>query len=402
MAPRFPMRSPGFLGAVALANAGGVVAYLPLLTLLLPIKVEGLSGDARIGVFTATAVAGAIAASLSNVLFGWLSDRSVAHGRGRLGWLAGGIVATAASYAGLALVATPIALVLAVVAFQIAVNALLAPMMAILADEVPDAQKGVVGGLLALGGPVASIVSTLLVAQATLSEAARFAIVPAVVAACLTPLLLARTRIAVAQDVRAGGIVQPRRDLIIAGVARLLVQIAGVVTQTYLLYYFESIAPNVGRATLPPRIGHLLIVAFLIPLPAALLLGRLSDLTQRYKPALLLAALVAATGLAGMALARSWPTGAAAFVIYTTGSSVFVALHAGVAMQLLPHPRHRGRDLGLLNLSNTLPSLLGPPLAWAFATPHSFVSTMAILSGLALCGGLAMLGVRRGPDTARP
>ncbi len=38
---RFPLRSPGFLGAVALANVGGVIAYLPLLTLLLPIKVEG-------------------------------------------------------------------------------------------------------------------------------------------------------------------------------------------------------------------------------------------------------------------------------------------------------------------------------------------------------------------------
>ena len=82
MASRFPLRSPGFLGAVALANAGGVIAYLPLLTLLLPLKVEGLSGEARIGVFTATVFAGAIAASISNVLFGWLSDRSVARGGG--------------------------------------------------------------------------------------------------------------------------------------------------------------------------------------------------------------------------------------------------------------------------------------------------------------------------------
>ncbi|PAV67332.1 hypothetical protein WR25_08056 [Diploscapter pachys] len=47
MASRFPLRSPGFLGAVALANAGGVIAYLPLLTLLLPLKVEGLSATGR-------------------------------------------------------------------------------------------------------------------------------------------------------------------------------------------------------------------------------------------------------------------------------------------------------------------------------------------------------------------
>ncbi len=393
MVRRFPLRSPGFLGAVALANAGGVIAYLPLLTLLLPIKVEGLSGDARIGVFTATVVAGAIAASLSNILFGWLSDRSVARGGGRRGWLAGGVVATAASYAGIALAATPVALVAAIVGFQAAVNALLAPLMAIMAEEVPDSQKGVAGGLFALGSPMASGFSVLLVGQVMLTETARFAILPAAITACMLPILLAKRRIAVAND--GDGLVWPRRNLIVAGIARLLIQIAGVVTQTYLLYYFESIVPGSPSAALPKQIGHLLIVAYLIPLPVALILGRVSDLTQGYKPALLIAALVAAAGLTGMALARSWPVGAVAFAIYATGSSVFVALHAGVAMQLLPNPRHRGRDLGLLNLSNTLPSLLGPPLAWLFATPQSFVTTMLILAALSLAGGLAMMGVKR-------
>jgi MFS family permease len=369
MASRFPLRSPGFLGAVALANAGGVIAYLPLLTLLLPLKVEGLSGEARIGVFTATVFAGAIAASISNVLFGWLSDRSVARGGGRRAWMAGGVAATAASYGGLIVAATPVALVAALVAFQIAVNALLAPMMAIMAEEVPDGQKGVAGGLFALGGPLASIVSTVLVGQATLTEAARFAILPAAVAACIAPLLLARARIAVADRDPRGDVRASRRDLIVAGVARLFVQIAGVVTQTYLLYYFESIVPAGERAGLPGRIGHLLTIAFIVPLPAALILGRLSDLTRRRKPA-------------------------AAFVVYTLGSSVFVALNAGVAMQLLPNPRHRGRDLGLLNLANTLPSLLGPPLAWVFATPHDFVGVMLALAVLAVGGGLTMLCVR--------
>lgn len=394
MASRFPLRSPGFLGAVALANAGGVIAYLPLLTLLLPLKVEGLSGEARIGVFTATVFAGAIAASISNVLFGWLSDRSVARGGGRRAWMAGGVAATAASYGGLIVAATPVALVAALVAFQIAVNALLAPMMAIMAEEVPDGQKGVAGGLFALGGPLASIVSTVLVGQATLTEATRFAILPAAVAACIAPLLLARARVAVADRDPRGDVRASRRDLIVAGVARLFVQIAGVVTQTYLLYYFESIVPAAERAGLPGRIGHLLTIAFIVPLPAALILGRLSDLTRRRKPAILLAALIAAAGLAGMALARGWPAGAAAFVVYTLGSSVFVALNAGVAMQLLPNPRHRGRDLGLLNLANTLPSLLGPPLAWVFATPHDFVGVMLALAVLAVGGGLTMLCVR--------
>ena len=58
-----PGRVTGFLLRNALANAGGMVAFLPLLSLLLPIKVEAIAGDARMTVLTAAVLAGALAAS---------------------------------------------------------------------------------------------------------------------------------------------------------------------------------------------------------------------------------------------------------------------------------------------------------------------------------------------------
>ena len=389
-----PRPIPRFLIVFALANIGGVIAYLPLLTLLLQLKIELLSGPARIGVFTACVTAGAIAASGSNVLFGWLSDRSVHSGASRRRWMTGGLVATAASYVLVAIAATPVQIVAAIVVFQFAVNALLAPLMAIMSEEIPDAQKGVAGGLLSFGNPVASAMSALLVGQAALPEAARFALVPTAVAVFVLPLLITRRRAFVPPTQVGATRVNSRRDLAVAGVSRLLVQIAAVVTQAYLLYYFETIVAADAWAELPTRISRLLTVAFVLPLPIALLLGRLSDLTWRRKPFLMLAAAMAATGLVGMAIARDWTTGATAFAIYTTGSSVFVALHATFAMQLLPTPRRRGRDLGLLNLANTLPSLLGPPLTWMLATPRDFSAVMLTLAVLTLCGGFGMLGVR--------
>ena len=65
-----------FLLLNALANGGGVIAFLPLLSLLLPLKIERIAGDARIDVLTATVIVGALVASGSNILFGWLSDRA--------------------------------------------------------------------------------------------------------------------------------------------------------------------------------------------------------------------------------------------------------------------------------------------------------------------------------------
>ena len=56
-------RDKRFLILFALANAGGVVAYVPLLTLILPARISDLAGDARIEWLSAVAFFGAIGAS---------------------------------------------------------------------------------------------------------------------------------------------------------------------------------------------------------------------------------------------------------------------------------------------------------------------------------------------------
>ncbi|WP_380780571.1 MFS transporter [Sphingomonas sp. R86520] len=387
-------RSSGFLLIFALAYVGGVVGYFPLLTLLLPIKVGVVAGAGRLGVLTAIVVVGAVAASASNIVFGWLSDRSVARGGGRRGWLAGGVVATAISYAAMTVATTSTALILAVVAFQISVNALLAPLLAIMADEVPDTQKGVAGGLLAMASPAASALAAVLLAIASLSETARLAIVPVVVACCVVPLLLTRAQPVARIDPASPLKAVLRRDLAIAWGARLFVQVAGSALFVYLFYYLESVAPTVAPVTIAARMGTVMIVAYTVPLPIAVLVGRLADRFGRTKPFLFAATVVAAAGLCGMAVAEDFTSGAVAFCVYTAGASVFLALHASFAMQLLPNPRHRGRDLGLLNLTNTLPGLLGPTLTWALATPTDFDAVMLVLAALTLCGGVIILAAR--------
>jgi MFS family permease len=387
-------RSFGFLLLYAIANAGGVIGFLPLLTLLLPMKIEAVAGDGRIGVITATVIAGSTAAGLSNILFGWLSDRSVARGGGRRRWVAGGLVATAISYACIAVAPTAGGIILATVLFQGSLNAMLNPLVAIMADEIPDAQKGLTGGLNALANPVASAVLAILVSMSSLGESSRLAIVVIAIAGCVTPLLTTRSRAVPIVDQPRAAVITLRRDLIAAWASRLLVQIAGVVLQLYLLYYFESIAPNAPNDSLAAHIGHLLTISFVVALPIAVLVGRLSDRIDRRKPFLLAAAILAALGLFGMALATDWTGAAIAFGIYSVGSGIFLPLQAAFSMQLLPDPHHRGRDLGLLNLTNTLPSLLGPLLTWSLATPRDFRTLMLTLVALTLCGGLAILAVR--------
>jgi MFS family permease len=395
-APRHAAAGPNvtrFLVLNALANAGGVIAYLPLLSLLLPMKIGAMAGEARFDVLTATVVAGATAAAGSNVLFGWLSDRAVAHGHGRRGWVAGGLAGTVASYGAVTLASSPMAIVVSIVLFQFAVNAMLAPLFAIMADEIPDSHKRTAGGLLALGNPLAAAVSALLVGTAISGEDMRLAIIALAVAACVVPIIVSRARPAL-EDPGVAREEVLRRDLAFAWGARLLVQVAGAALAYYIFYYFESVTPEAPYPAFAQHVGQVLTISYLLPLPVAILVGRWSDRTRRGKPFLIAAAMTAALGLAGMAIARDWTGGAIAFAVYAVGVWVFLSLHSGFAMQLLPSPEHRGRDLGLLNLTNTLPALLGPVLTWMLATPRDFGPAMAVLAVLTAAGGLMMLAVR--------
>ena len=386
-------RSIGFLLAYALANAGGVLGYLPLLSMLLPLKVEAMAGEERLSLFTACMVTGGIAASVSNILFGWLSDRSVARGGGRRPWVVGGLAATGLSFAGIAVAATPLGILVAVAGFQVAVNAGLAPLTAIMADEIPDGQKGVAGGLLSLGFPLAAALSAVLMSTATLGERGRLLVVLLAMTACLAPLLLAgarRVEIAAPIPAQKRGM---RRDLAVAWGARILVQVANNVLSTYLLFYFESLGSE-PHPVVAARVGHVLTLGYLVPVPIALLVGRGSDRIGRRKPFLLISAAVAAAGLIAMALSTNEAAGAIAFVCYSAGSGSFLVLHSAFTMQLLPSPDRRGRDLGLLNLTNTLPALLGPVLTWQLATPASFDHALLVLAGLASLGMLLVLPIR--------
>src|SRR3546814_15145166 len=68
---------------------------------------------------------------------------------------------------------------------------MLAPRYTMMADEVPDHQKGVAGGLLTLASPIGSALAAVPVATG-LGEDGRFALVCGFVAICVVPLLLVR------------------------------------------------------------------------------------------------------------------------------------------------------------------------------------------------------------------
>ena len=95
-----------------------------------------------------------------------------------------------------------------------------------------------------------------------------------------------------------------------------------------------------------------------------------------------------------MAVVPQWRVAAPAYVLFIAAQAVFLALQQTYVMRLLPSPDHRGRGLGVLNLTNTLPSIVGPLLAYAVITVGGYGELMILLAVLAAGAGLLMSLVR--------
>ena len=392
-----PSHQPlSFLILYALAWAGGSIAYVPFLTILLPVRVAALvPGQQAVLWLSAIAFCGAISASVGHILFGWLSDVTGM----RRPWAALGLALSC-----VLLLVVPSAhslrdLIAIVVLWQLGLNMMLAPLAAWGADSVPDGQKGLLGGLLAFAPGLGALAGALVTIPGLASPDGRLVIVALSVATAVLPALVLgnRTAAAPAPQPPVPSPAEPRRRKRAAlrmWAARLLVQIAEAALFSFLYLWLRSIDPAVDDH-LTARVFSTVLV---ISAPAALLAGRWADRRRHPFLPLVLCTLVAPVGLVGMALARSVTAGVLSYGVFGFSTSIFLALHSAQTLRTLPDGNRRGRDLGLFNLTNTMPSLVMPWFTLALVPWFGFSGLFTLFAALAVIAALLLAGLSSEAD----
>ena len=380
----------------ALAWAGGAVAYTPLLTILLPGRVAGLAGsEAGIGWLAQIALAGALAASAGSIAFGFLSDIT----RNRRVWIAVGLVLSSALLPLIGRAQTLDGLIFAIVGWQLALNMMLAPLAAWAGDQVPDRRKGMLGGFMAFAPAFGALSGAIVTQPGLAQEGQRLGLVALMVVACVLPILLfaPRRSVALPRHEPAPAIPSPepqpaqRRIVVRMWIARLAVQVAEATLFAYLLFWLRSLDSAVGEN----QTARLFSVIMLMSAPLALAAGRWSDKADRPMLPLAISACFSAAGLLGMALAGTLGAAMAAYALFGLASAVFLALHSSQTLRILLRPERRGRDLGLFNLTNTVPSLIMPWLAIGLVPVFGFQALFLILAVLAIGASLLLFTIAR-------
>lgn len=370
------------------AVAGGAVAYVPFLTIILPLQATKLAGDSAVTLLAYVAFAGAITASFANILFGWVSDIT----KMRRPWIAAGMLWSSA-----AMIAMPLAnggamLVGLIVAWQLGLNMMLAPLTAWAGDQVPDGQKGLLGGMLAFAPALGALAGVAVTWEPLGFDDHQHLVVALMVLALVTPALVAARpkpmphllAPVLAMPTAAAWRLCMGQSATKMWVARMLVQIAEASLFAFMLLWFRSVEPGFGE----DRTAAIFTLVLSVAVVFTLAIGRWSDRVQRPILPLTICAALVAVGLMLMAAANSLALAVAAYAFFGLASSIFLALHSSQTLRVLPAPQHRGRDLGIFNLTNTVPSLVMPWLTLALVPDYGFGALFIVLAALA---GLASL-----------
>jgi MFS family permease len=77
------------------------------------------------------------------------------------------------------------------------------------------------------------------------------------------------------------------------------------------------------------------------------------------------------------------------------GFGAYLAVDFALITQVLPHAADRGKDLGVINIANSLPQVIAPALAWPFVTLWGgYVSLYVAAAVIGLLGAVFVVKIK--------
>lgn len=394
---------PGWITWLFLANLGLWLGIYAPVQVLLPEQAELLDRAGKTVVLSIVMGVGALAALIANPVIGMLSDRTTSRWGRRHPWTLLGALVGAAGLLVLGTATTIGVLILGWCLVQAGLSGMLASLTSALPDRVPVGQRAQVGGFIGISQMLGTVLGALIVTVVVTGIAGGYAACAAVVVLG-TVGFVART-----PDARlpaafrptgsiAAGVrnlwISPRRhpDFAWAWATHFLINLGNAFGTLYLLFFLADAAhypdPPTGLLILMAAYGTALIVG-------AIGCGLASDRSGRRRPYVVGSSLVMTAAAVLLVAWPTWPAALIAAPVLGFGFGTYWAVALAILTQVLPAAADRAKDLGVVNIANSLPQVVGPAVAGALlAATHSYPALFALAAATTLAGATTITKVK--------
>ncbi|TJZ58779.1 MFS transporter [Streptomyces piniterrae] len=393
-----PVRSMSraWIGRYSLAWLGLWTAYLVPQQFALPDQLARIDPAGRIAHFGVINAVCGVVALVALPLYGTLCDRTRSRfGRRRL-WVAGGATLFAGGLVATGLQSDWIGVGLSWLACSIGFSTAMVGFTALVADQVPEAQRGTVSS--AMFGPQAiGVVLGLFCLTAITGDLPRYLLLAAGVLVLAAPFVLKHRDTA---TTRSDGSVSLRQ--LVATVrdnppfawtfgTRLLMNLANALATSYLLYFLTD---ELRLAHPEQELLLLTLVNLGWTLASLYACGVLSDRLGRRRAFVAWGATGQAAGCAVLAIAPGTDTALVAASLFGLGVGAYLAVDQAIITAVLPAAENRARDLGIMNIGLFGPQTLGPLLAGLVIGELGGYQVLSALAGVtSLVSGLLIYRV---------
>jgi MFS family permease len=405
-APASARASWTFIGLYALAYTGIWLALLTPVIVTMALRVRELTPERAAPNLALVLSIGAACAMVAGPMFGYLSDRTTSRLGMRRPWMIGGMIG---GFVALAFVATSTSIGTMLIAWcfaQIAFNAALASTVALLADQIPNEQRGTVAGILGVCMPLGQLIGAYIVQLVASSLVAAFLLPAALGAAAIFMLAVVLpdrrlTTAPVRNSIRSAFATfraEPSRyrDFWCAWMSRFLLGVGTAFLTTYQpLYLVENLHRDPSEV--PALVFRSMLLQSTLVIAMSLVSGRLSDRLGRRKIFVLVGAVIYAIGLWWIAAAQNYGLFLVGLAIAAIAHGMYFAVDLALVTDVLPNSeRDAAKDLGILNIANAFPQVVAPATGAVILTlaQDDYTAMYAIAGLIALSSAAAILPMK--------
>jgi MFS family permease len=397
-----------WITGVVLVNLGINAAFFGPIQVLLGQQAIHFDEGQKEAILALVTGCGAAVSLVANPLFGAFSDRTASRYGRRVPWVLFGAVLGAAALVALAGAPNVAVMTILWCLVQAGCNGAYAAVTAAIPDRVPVAQRGTVGGLAAMGQTVGILAGAVIAAAVAGNFAAGYLVCAAALIAGVVLYLFKSDDAPLAPTARPpfklgaffrGFWVSPVKypDFAWAWMTRLLVNIGNHMVTLYLLFFLKDAVHLEQTQGIAPEFGVLILTGLyaVMVIITSVIGGALSDRMGKRKPLVIVSSAVIAVASLILGFAPTWAGAITGAVVLGIGFGAYLAVDFALITQVLPNALDRGRDLGVINVANSLPQVLAPLIAFPFVTYWGgYVSLYVAAAVIGLLGAVFVVKIK--------
>jgi MFS family permease len=380
-----------------LANLGLWLAIYAPIQVLLPQQAEMLASADKELVFGIVTGAGGLVALVVNPLVGLLSDRTTSRFGRRHPWTVLGALVGAAGLAVLATAPNVVVMVLGWCLVQAGLNGMLATLISAVPDRVPVDQRAQTGGFIGISQMLGTVLGALLVTEIVTTLPSGYLASAVVMLLGAAAFVLLTPDAVLPKELRSRTKLQfwvsPRQhpDFAWMWSCHFMINLGNALGTFYLLFFLKDAVhredPEGSLLVLMGLYGAALVAG-------ALVAGWLSDRSRRRKPYVLVAVVLMAVAALILVVSQTWVGGLIAAPLLGAGFGIYWAVAIALLTQVLPSASDRAKDLGVVNIANSLPQVFAPLLASGILAVAGYAGLFGASALATLIAGIFVVRVR--------